>query len=295
VPRNGKLLVVANGAYGERMLQMASVLGIEAAVVRCPEDRPASPEAVRKMLEDDAAITNVATVHCETTTGIINPIDTMGEVVGRAGRVYCVDAMSSFGAVPIDLVGSGVDYLVSSANKCVEAVPGVAFVLARRATLERTEGWARSLSLDLLSQWRGLEANGQFRFTPPTHALLALDQALRELETEGGVLGRAARYRANYERLVHGMREMGFQEYLPRELQGHIITAFRYPVESGFRFEEFYERLNRKGMVIYPGKVSHADCFRIGTIGRIFEADVRLLLAAIRETLAEMQIGLPLR
>jgi len=231
-------------------------------------------------------------VHCETTTGVVNPIEELGAVAQAAGVEYFVDAMSSFGAIPINLSKCQIDYLVSSANKCVEGVPGFSFVLARRGSLEKTQGYARSLSLDLYDQWAGLEKNGQFRFTPPTHALLAFHQALLELEAEGGVAGRAARYRANYQTLVGAMRQLGFQEYLAPEDQGYIITSFRYPTDPNFSFEEFYDRLNARDYVIYPGKVSDADCFRIGNIGRIFESDVASLLAAVAEVLREMDIKL---
>ena len=192
----------------------------------------------------------------------------------------------------LDLEAAGVDYLVSSANKGVEGVPGFAFALARREPLLATAGYARSLSLDLLAQWKGLEANGQFRFTPPTHALLAYAQALRELEAEGGVPGRAARYRGNYEIVAAGMRELGFREYLQPQHQSYIINSYLYPAHPRFVFEEFYRRLSDKGFVIYPGKLSHADCFRIGNIGRLFPADMYAILAAIRETLAEMGVAL---
>jgi 2-aminoethylphosphonate-pyruvate transaminase len=174
-----------------------------------------------------------------------------------------------------------IDYLISSPNKCLEGVPGFSFVLARRAALETIKGRARSVSLDLLAQWEGLERNGQFRFTPPTHALLAFARALEELREEGGVSARAARYRANHETLRTGMHRLGFAEYLPVERQSHIITAFRYPDDPKFRFEDFYHRLRARGFVIYPGKLSQADCFRIGTIGRINEKNVSDLVAAI--------------
>ena len=171
-------------------------------------------------------------------------------------------------------------------------MPGFSFAICRRAALLAAEGCARSVSLDLLAQWRGLDANGQFRFTPPTHAILAFEQALRELAAEGGVEGRAARYRENYETLLSGMRDIGVAEYLSRELQGVIITAFCYPDHPRFTFEEFYGRLNDKGFVIYPGKVSNIDCFRIGNIGRLFKSDILALLAAIRSTLDEMGVTL---
>ena len=288
VPRGGRLLVAANGAYGERIARIASVLGIPANVLRFPEDTPVDSGGVRAALEADPGITNVAAVHCETTTGLLNPVEEIGREVAAAGRAFTVDAMSSFGAVALDFSAAKIDYLVSSANKCIEGVPGFSFVIARKEALLATEGHARSLSLDLLDQWKGLERDGQFRFTPPTHALLAFAQALRELEAEGGVPGRDARYAANQRTLVEGMRALGFREYLPPERQSHIITSFHYPSSPAFKFDNFYSRLSDRGFIIYPGKLSQVDCFRIGTIGRIFEADVRTLLSAIRETLGEM-------
>ena len=290
IPPDGKLLTVVNGAYGRRIVQMAQVLKIPTVVLEVAENQPPRPADVDNMLAGDSAITHVCVAHCETTTGIINPVMAIGEVVHCHKRRYFVDAMSSFGAVPLDLGAAHVDYLVSSANKCIEGVPGFAFVIARLDALTQTAGYARSLSLDLLAQYKGLEANGQFRFTPPTHSLLAFHQALLELTTEGGVVGRGERYRTNYETLVAGMRALGFAEYLAPEDQGYIITSFRYPNHANFRFEDFYERLNARNFVIYPGKVSDADCFRIGNIGRIFPADVQNLLAAIRSVLGEMDI-----
>lgn len=288
VPRDGRIFVAANGAYGERMARIASVLGIPCTVLRFPEDTPVDAGSVRAALEADPAITNVAAVHCETTTGLLNPVEEVGREVAAAGRAFIVDAMSSFGAVALDFSAAKIDYLVSSANKCIEGVPGFSFVIARKEALLATEGYARSLSLDLLDQWKGLERDGQFRFTPPTHALLAFAQALRELEAEGSVPGRAARYAANQRTLVEGMRTLGFHEYLPPARQSHIITSFHYPSSPAFKFDEFYSRLSDRGFIIYPGKLSQVDCFRIGTIGRIFETDARALLSAIRETLDEM-------
>jgi 2-aminoethylphosphonate-pyruvate transaminase len=253
---------------------------------------------VAAALDHDLAITHVGAVHCETTTGLLNPIHELGKMAATFGKVFMVDAMSSFGAMPIPVADWGIDYLVSSSNKCIEGVPGFSLALARRERLEQimantqSAGYARSLSLNLLAQWRGLEADGQFRFTPPTHAILAFRQALAELEAEGGVTGRAARYRRNYETLIGGMRKIGFVEYLRPEDQSYIITSFRYPDHPNFDFNRFYELLNAKGFVIYPGKVSDAACFRIGTIGRIFADDVLALLAAIRETLTEMEVTL---
>ena len=293
VPRDGKLLTIVNGAYGRRIVQMAKMLGIATVVLEVAEDRTPEIGDVDAMLAADRAITHVSVVHCETTTGIINPVTEIGRIVQRHGRSYFVDAMSSFGAVPLHVDEAHIDYLVSSANKCIEGVPGFSFVIARTGRPDQHKGLGpRSLSLDLLAQYEGLEANGQFRFTPPTHALRAFHNALAELDDEGGVEGRAARYRANYEELVAGMRHMGLTEYLAPADQGYIITSFRYPDFASFDFDEFCELLRARGFVIYPGKVSDADCFRIGTIGRIFPEDVRRLLIAIGEVLAETGVQL---
>lgn len=293
IPPDGKLLVGVNGAYGRRLVQMAGVLGIEAMTVEQPENRPVSPSLLAEALREDPSITHAAVCHCETTSGIMNPLEQIGAVIKDAGRIFLVDAMSSFGAVPLSVEACCIDYLVSSANKCIEGVPGFSFVLARLARLLDTEGFARSLSLDLLSQYRGLERDGQFRFTPPTHTLLAFHQALIELEQEGGVQGRAERYQTNHRILIQGMRTLGFREYLRPEDQGHIITSFHYPEHKNFSFEEFYQQLNENDYVIYPGKVGTADCFRIGNIGRIFPSDIRDLLAAIARVLEEMNVKLP--
>ena|SRR5688572_11233566 len=198
--------------------------------------------------------------------------------------------MSSFAAIPIDFA-AGIDYLISSANKCVEGVPGFSFVICRRADLMATVGFARSLSLDLLAQLKGFDKNGQFRYTPPTHSLLAFDQALRELEQEGGVPARAARYRRNHEVLMEGMQQLGFRPFLHPDVQSYIITSFHYPNDPNFSFEEFYRRLSDEGFIIYPGKLTRENTFRIGTIGRLFEADIRALLGAIGRTLQAMQIN----
>jgi 2-aminoethylphosphonate-pyruvate transaminase len=291
VPRGGKLLVAINGAYGRRMAQMGKILGIETESVVFPEALPVDVQQIENALSHDPGITHVGTIHCETTTGILNPVEAVGRLVRRLGRIFVVDAMSSFGGMPVPVGDWGIDFLISSANKCIQGVPGFGFVLARRERLIESEGRARSLSLDLVSQWRGLEADGQFRFTPPTHALLAFWQALEELQAEGGVTGRASRFAANKRVLDEGMSQLGFEAYLAPEHQSCIISSFRYPKHANFIFQEFYERLSDKGFVIYPGKVSDADCFRIGTIGHIFPEDMQALLAAMRQTLVEMGIG----
>ena len=292
IPRNGKFLVAINGAYGRRMAQIAKTLAIETETIVTPEALPIDVKQVEEVLSRDPAITHVGIIHCETTTGMLNPVEAIGKIVHRLRRVFVVDAMSSFGGMPLPVHDWSIDFLISSANKCIQGVPGFGFVLARRDLLMESEGRARSVSLDLISQWKGLEADGQFRFTPPTHTLLAFWQALEELQAEGGVAGRAARFAANKKVLSEGMSKLGFESYLAPEHQSCIITSFRYPKHPNFRFQEFYERLSTKGFVIYPGKVSDADCFRIGTIGHIFPADIEALVAAIRQTVQEMDIAL---
>jgi 2-aminoethylphosphonate-pyruvate transaminase len=292
VPAAGKVLVLVNGAYGERMAKMAARPGIPVAVVRFEENEEPETDHVREALAE-GGITHVAAVHCETTSGVVNRLQKPGSVVREAGLPFIVDAMSSFGAYPIHVAELGIDYLISSANKCIEGVPGFAFVIARREALLASEGNARSLSLDLHAQWRGLEKDGQFRFTPPTHALLAFRQALDELDAEGGVAGRMARYQANHRIVVNGLRELGFKTYVPDEWQSHIITTFHYPADPKFVFEDFYRRLSGKGFVIYPGKLTKLDCFRIGNIGRLYEKDMLALVEAVEATLKEMGVKVP--
>ena len=287
-PPEAKWLVIINGAYGERILKIIERHGFAAEAIRCAENELPDLAAIATAL-DGGGFTHVSVVHCETTSGIMNPIAEIGALAKENGCVYFVDSMSAFGGVEFDFAGSQLDCLVSSANKCVQGVPGFGFALCRRELLEATEGLAHTISLDLTAQWRGLESNGQFRFTPPTHTLLAFAQALRELDEEGGIAARAARYRANHDACVAGMRAMGFTEYVPENLQGHIITSFLYPT-ADFDFDDFYNRLNDKGFVIYPGKVTKADCFRIGHIGHLFPANTEALLSAIRAVAAEMNL-----
>jgi 2-aminoethylphosphonate-pyruvate transaminase len=291
VPPDGKLLVVINGAYGRRMADMAERLGIHTIRFTLPENQPIDPHDITIALAADAFISHVGVIHCETTTGLLNPIAAIGAAVSDAGRLLIADAMSSFGGVELDLNAASIDYLVSSANKCIQGVPGFGFVLARREPLAAAAGWARSLSLDLHAQWRGLEKDGQFRFTPPTHTLLAFREALAELKDEGGIPARAARYARNRSILLDGLAPLGLEEYLPRHLQSSIIMSYRYPNHPAFHFEDLYQSLSNRGLVIYPGKVSDADCFRIGCIGHLFEDDFRELVAALGDVLQDM--GLP--
>jgi 2-aminoethylphosphonate-pyruvate transaminase len=294
VPSDGLLLVTVNGAYGRRMVQIAECLRIAWEAVEYPENEPVSVERLSEVLTGGRSFTHLACVHCETTTGLLNPIEAIGQLSDRHGVGFLVDAMSSFGGVPLNVHAAHVDFLVSSANKCIQGVPGFGFALARREALEGCAGHARSVSLDLLAQWRGLEADGQFRFTPPTHALLAFRQALRELAEEGGVPGRFERYTANHRELVRGMRALGFQTYLDDRFQGPIITSFLYPPGPAFDFARFYSALSDRGFVIYPGKLSRVAAFRIGTIGNLGFAEIKALIEAVRDVLIGMGVSLPI-
>lgn len=284
MPAEGKLLVIANGAYGQRMAQITRVLRIPLAVLEFGETGVPEVEAIREALENDPAITHVAMVHCETTTGMLNPVADIGRVVKEFGKIYMVDAMSSFGGIVMDWDDLGADVVVSSANKCIQGVPGFGFILVRKDLLSRWKGQARSLSMDVYDQWRTMEdQQGKWRYTSPTHVVRAFLQALRELEEEGGIVAREKRFRENHKTLVAGMRKRGYEPLVPDQWQSPFITAFHYPPAENFTFERFYTRLKERGFVIYPGKVSNADCFRIGTIGHVFPADMEKLLEAIAD------------
>lgn len=290
IPKNGKLLIIINGAYGERIKKMALIHGIDTVTLNSQENEIPNLPEIETLLKSDTNITHVAIVHCETTTGIMNPIDEVGKICEKYDKTYIVDAMSSFGAVPTDIEALHIDYLISSSNKCIEGVPGFSFVIANKEKLESTKDNTRTLSLDLYSQWAGLESNGQFRFTPPTHVILAFRQALKELENEGGVEGRAKRYQENYNTLIERMEDMGYKPYVDVQLRGYIINSFLYPGDKKFDFSVFYSKLNDRGYVIYPGKLSQVDCFRIGNIGRMDKKDVIALTENIKEVNEEMGV-----
>ncbi len=291
VPRDGKLLVLVNGAYGQRMVKMAGYHRRAVAALATPEDRPNDPAALDRALASDAAISHVAAVQCETTSGILNPIEEIAKVTARHRRRLLIDAMSAFGALPLDATRVPFDGLAASANKCLEGVPGLGFAIIRTTALSAAEGNAPCLSLDLHDQWASMERTGQWRFTPPTHVLAALDQALVEHADEGGTEGRGARYRENCRLLVTGMRALGFETLLPDPLQAPIIVTFRMPADPRFVFEDFYDRLRARGYVIYPGKLTVAPSFRIGCIGRIGPVEMQGALEAVRAILAEMGVA----
>ena len=290
LPRDGKMLVLVNGAYGQRIARICEIMGRACATIETPEDVPNDPAALDSALAADGGVTHVAVIHCETTSGMLNPLAEVATVTARHGRSLIIDAMSAFGAIPLDAREIPFDALVASSNKCLEGVPGMGFAIIREQALAKAAGNAHSLSLDLHHQWTAMEANGQWRFTPPTHVIAAFDQALTEHAAEGGVAGRGARYRRNREVLVEGMRALGFATMLPDRLQAPIIVTFHTPADPNFDFETFYDHLRARGYAIYPGKLTVADSFRIGCIGRIDEDDIRGALAAIEEALGEMGV-----
>ena len=276
------LLIINNGAYGARMVEMARCLGLRHHELDCGETTRPEPAAIDAMLVRHPEITHLAMVHCETTTGMLNPLEEVAELCQRRGIRLIVDAMSSFGGIPIDMGRLGIEFLISSANKCIQGVPGFGFVIARRSAMAACEGLSRSLSLDLYAQWHCMESqHGKWRFTSPTHTVLAFAEALRELDAEGGIRARHQRYCTNQQLLLAGMSQLGFTPLLPRQWHSPVITAFLSPDHPDYRFELFYHALKQRGFVIYPGKVSQSDCFRIGNIGHLFADDIQRLLQAV--------------
>jgi 2-aminoethylphosphonate-pyruvate transaminase len=280
--RDAKLLVLANGAYGERMLKIAQRLGRSVEALSWPEDQAIDPAKVAAALSERAGITHVAMVHCETTTGLLNPLTEVAGVVAGQGAGLIVDAMSSVGALPIDLRSLPVTALLASSNKCLEGAPGVAFGIVARSALERCAEISPSLSLDLYDQWRALESSGQWRFTPPVQVVAALVEALRLLEAEGGPSARLRRYQASFDVLAGGMQRLGFELYLDRAVQAPIIATFRPRADEPFDFDRLHAALSDKGFIIYPGKLTREETFRIGCIGAVEPADFERLLIEMR-------------
>ncbi len=290
VPRGGKVLVPDNGAYCKRIVRILGYLGRQAVVLPHGEQEPADPARIDAALAADSGITHVAQVHCETGTGILNPLPQIAAVVARHGRGLIVDAMSSFGAIPIDAAEMRFDAVVAASGKCLEGVPGMGFIIVRRAALERSAGNSFSLAMDLLDQWQYLEKTGQWRFTPPTHVLAALRAAVTQYLAQGGLAARRARYVENCTALVSGMRALGFRTFLPDELQAPIIVTFHAPPDPAYQFSEFYRRVRERGFILYPGKLTAIDTFRVGCIGAIGPDALRQAVAAMADTLREMGV-----
>jgi 2-aminoethylphosphonate-pyruvate transaminase len=290
IPKDGWALVLMNGAYGQRAAQTLQVLGRDYVKLDKGDYLPPMPEEVDELLKRHPEITDVVAIHCETSSGILNPLKGISDVVMHHGRRLLVDAMSAFGAVPLDVDEIPFEAMVSSANKCVEGVPGIGFVIAKETALADAEGRSHSLSLDVHDQWAYMNKTRQWRFTPPTHAVVAFREALLQHEEEGGVPGRLARYSRNRDVMVEGMREIGFSTLLDDEWLSPIITTFFCPADRNFSFKRFYDELKARNFIIYPGKLTEAESFRIGCIGQLDEGVMRRLLVAVKDALEVMGV-----
>ena len=288
VPRNGKVLVLINGAYGKRLAKICEVLGREFSTFETAEDQPTTAADVDRLLHADAAITHVALIHCETSTGILNPLPQIAEVVKRHGKRLIVDAMSSFGALPIDAREVPFDALIAASGKCLEGVPGMGFVFAEKAALAASQGNYHSLAMDLFDQHSYMAKTGQWRFTPPTHVVAALHEALLQYAEEGGLPARHQRYANNCQALLDGMAELGLRSFLPAAIQAPIIATFHAPSDPRYQFKAFYERVKAKGFILYPGKLTQVETFRVGCIGHVDADGMRAAVKAIAEVLHEM-------
>lgn len=290
VPMSGKVLVPDNGSYCKRIVRILGYLGRRTVVLTHEEQAPADPARIEAALAADPAITHVAQVHCETGTGILNPLAQIAAIVAKHGRGLIVDAMSSYGAIPIDARTIRFDALVAASGKCLEGVPGMGFVIARRTVLEGSAGNSASLAMDLLDQWQYMQKTGQWRFTPPTHVIAALRAAIDQYQAQGGLEARLARYTDNCNTLVTGMRALGLKTFLPDALQAPIIVTFHSPPDPAFEFGEFYRRVRERGFILYPGKLTAVDTFRIGCIGAIGPDTLRQAVAAVAEVLRELGV-----
>ncbi|NOX39792.1 MAG: 2-aminoethylphosphonate--pyruvate transaminase [Alphaproteobacteria bacterium] len=291
IPRDGKVLVLSNGAYGQRTAQTLAYLGRDYVVIDKGDYMPPRGVEVAQALAQDPAITDVVVVHCETSSGILNPIAEISEVVYAAGCRLFIDSMSAFGAISLTVNDLRYEALVSSANKCIEGVPGFGFVIARKELLAQSKGRSHSLSLDLHAQWATMNKTGQWRFTPPTHVVAAFLAALKAHQSEGGVAARGARYSRNRDVLVEGMRALGFETLLKDRWLSPIIVTFFCPADPKFSFQRFYDLMKDQGFIIYPGKLTVVDSFRLGCIGQIDEHVMRQVVAAVAKALAAMGVN----
>lgn len=291
IPKDGKALVLANGAYGLRAAQTLDYLGRDYQLLDKGDYLPPRGDEVAQILATDPAISHIVAIHCETSSGILNPVEEISEAVYAAGRKLLVDSMSAFGAIPLEASKIRYEAMVSSANKCIEGVPGFGFILARNSELEAAKGNSHSLSLDVHAQWAHMNKTGQWRFTPPTHVVAAFLEALRAHEAEGGVAGRGRRYIRNRDVMVSGMRELGFETLLDNRWLSPIIVTFFCPADPNFVFSRFYELMKDKGFIIYPGKLTMVDSFRVGCIGQMDEHVMRQVVVAARDSLREMDVA----
>jgi 2-aminoethylphosphonate-pyruvate transaminase len=290
VPRDGRVLVPNNGAYCARIAKILKYLGRDHSVVDLGDDKACTAAVIEGALKMDPRITHVAQVHCETGAGILNPLPDIAAVCARHGKSLIVDAMSSFGAIDIDVKKYPVDAVIAASGKCIEGAPGMGFVIARRDLLEASQGNSHSLAMDLFDQWTYMQKTTQWRFTPPTHVVAAFRAALDQFKAEGGTPARGERYRRNCETLVDAMTALGFRTFLPKALQAPVIVTFHAPADPAYAFKPFYEKVRARGYILYPGKLTKVETFRVGCIGAIDANEMRNVASAIAETLKEMSI-----
>ncbi len=290
VPRNGKVLVPQNGAYCQRILKICKYLGRDTVELAIAEDKHPTGKMIADALDADPSITHVAQVHCETGAGVLNPLADIAAECARRGKGLIIDAMSSFGAIAIDVRKIPFEALIAASGKCLEGVPGMGFVIIRKATLEKCAGNSHSLAMDLHDQWTYMEKTTQWRYTPPTHVVAALRAAVDQFKTAGGQPARGARYKANCDALIEGMAALGFRPFLPKAIQAPIIVTFHAPADPAYNFKAFYEKVRDRGYILYPGKLTKVETFRVGCIGAIDANEMRNVVSAVAATLKEMDI-----
>ncbi|HYS11958.1 MAG TPA: 2-aminoethylphosphonate--pyruvate transaminase [Burkholderiaceae bacterium] len=290
VPRDARVLVPNNGAYCARILKQCNYLRRAAVELPIAEDQPVTAAAVAASLSADPSITHVALVHCETGAGLRNDLEGIAQVCRQAGKSLIVDAMSSFAALPIDARKTPFDALVAASGKCLEGVPGMGLVIARKTLLEASAGRSHSLALDLHDQYQYMQKTGQWRYTPPTHVVAALRAAMDQFFAEGGQAAREARYGTNCATLIEGMQAQGFRPYLKPEVQAPIIVTFHAPADPGYDFKRFYAAVRERGYILYPGKLTQIETFRVGCIGAIDSNEMRNVVAAIVEALRALGV-----
>ena len=297
VPKNGKVLVPQNGAYCQRILKICKYLGRDAVELAIAEDKHPTGKMIADALDADPSITHVAQVHCETGAGVLNPLADIAAECARRGKGLIIDAMSSFGAIAIDVRKIPFEALIAASGKCLEGVPGMGFVIIRKATLEKCAGNSHSLAMDLHDQWTYMERTTQWRYTPPTHVVAALRAAVDQFKAAGGQPARGARYKANCDALIEGMAALGFRPFLPKAIQAPIIVTFHAPADPAYNFKAFYEKVRDRGYILYPGKLTKVETFRVGCIGAIDANEMRNVVSAVAATLKEMgikQVAAPL-
>jgi 2-aminoethylphosphonate aminotransferase len=289
IPGNKKIAVIVNGAYGERLVRIARTYKIPCLPIIFDWREKPDLKKLDRLLKNDTSVCCVALVHHETTTGILNPITEVGRIVKKYNCTYIVDAISSYAGIPIDIKESKADFLLSTSNKCIQGMAGLAFVVCKKSALESIKNYEkRSFYLDLYNQYDYLEKTGQTPFTPPVQIAYALKQAIKEYFEEGGDR-RYARYTENWKTLRSGLLDLGFTLLLKEDQESHILLTVIEPEAKNFDFEKMHDYLYDLGFTIYPGKLKQKT-FRLANMGAIYPADITAFLTALKEYLKEHHI-----